>query len=103
MAQNVFLQVFRCLGQYRNDARFETWLYRLTVNEALQYRRRNRRWPFPSLNEELVTGTQGGALCGQVWVHSRRPGEFPVCAGCKESGESMRSGDDELGRRCPTP
>lgn len=55
VAQNVFLQAFRCLGQYRNDARFETWLYRLTVNEALQYRRRNRRWPFPSLNEELLT------------------------------------------------
>jgi RNA polymerase sigma-70 factor (ECF subfamily) len=60
VTQNVFLQVFRSLDQYRQESRFETWLYRLTVNEALQYRRRNRRWPLPSLNEELATAARDG-------------------------------------------
>ncbi len=60
VTQNVFLQVFRCLGQYRHESRFETWLYRLTVNEALQYRRRNRRWPFASLIEELAPASPSG-------------------------------------------
>lgn len=54
VTQNVFLQVFRCLEQYRQQSRFETWLYRLTVNAALQYRRRGRRWPLQMLHEELV-------------------------------------------------
>lgn len=61
VTQNVFLQVFRCLKQYRQESRFETWLYRLTVNEALQYRRRNRRWPLPTLNEDLTTVTADGS------------------------------------------
>jgi RNA polymerase sigma-70 factor (ECF subfamily) len=54
VTQNVFLQVFLCLEQYRQQSRFETWLYRVTVNEALQYRRHNRRWPLRILHEELV-------------------------------------------------
>ena len=49
VVQNAFLQVFRRLHQFRRDSRFETWLYRLVVNEALQQRRRNRRWPAASL------------------------------------------------------
>jgi len=64
VTQNVFLQVFRSIGQYRKESRFETWLYRLTVNEALQYRRRNRRWPLPSLNEELATAARDGKDSG---------------------------------------
>lgn len=52
VVQNVFLQVFRRLDQFRQESRFETWLYRLAVNEALQHRRRNHRWPMPTLVEE---------------------------------------------------
>lgn len=54
VTQSVFLQVFRCLEQYRQQSRFETWLYRVTVNEALQYRRRARRWPLRMLHQELA-------------------------------------------------
>jgi len=38
--QQVFLQLFRAIGQFRGQARFETWLYRLAVNECLQHIRR---------------------------------------------------------------
>lgn len=60
VTQNVFLQLFRSLGQYRKEAKFETWLYRLTINEALQYRRRRRRWRMASLLEEQATASSGG-------------------------------------------
>jgi RNA polymerase sigma-70 factor (ECF subfamily) len=42
VAQLVYLQVFQRLGQFRGDSSFTTWLYRLTVNEAMQHLRRER-------------------------------------------------------------
>lgn len=43
VAQQTFLQIFRTLQQFNGRSRFETWIYRVTVNEALQYLRRNHR------------------------------------------------------------
>lgn len=43
VAQEAYLRVFRSLGGYRRDARFETWLYRIVTNTAMtQLRRRGR-------------------------------------------------------------
>ncbi|HHK40848.1 MAG TPA: RNA polymerase sigma factor [Planctomycetaceae bacterium] len=46
VTQNVFLQAFRRLDQFQGASKFETWLYRLAVNESLQFlrRRQRRRW-----------------------------------------------------------
>lgn len=44
VAQQVFLQALRRIGQFDGRARFETWLYRIAVNESLQHLRRRRRW-----------------------------------------------------------
>lgn len=52
--QQVFLQVFRALDQFDGRSRFETWLYRVTMNEALQHARRQRRWRWISLVSDLV-------------------------------------------------
>lgn len=41
--QQVFLQTFRGIRQFSGRASFATWLYRLTINECLQFRRRERR------------------------------------------------------------
>ncbi len=42
LAQQVFLQVFRKIGQFSERGRFDRWLYRVAVNEAYQHLRRNR-------------------------------------------------------------
>jgi len=41
--QQVFLQLFVSIGQFSGRAAFDTWVYRLAINECLQYRRRNSR------------------------------------------------------------
>jgi RNA polymerase sigma-70 factor (ECF subfamily) len=43
VTQQTFLRAFSHLNQYDGNARFETWLYRLAVNESLQHLRRRRR------------------------------------------------------------
>lgn len=52
VTQQVFLQAFRSLSQFNGQSRFETWLYRLAVNESLQHLRRNRRWNYHVLDWE---------------------------------------------------
>jgi hypothetical protein len=36
-----------------------------------------------------IEGTPLRALCGKVWVPSRDPKRYPLCAGCKEVAESL--------------
>ena len=55
MTQQVFLQVFRKIDQFAGHSKFETWLYRLAVNEALQHLRNGQRWNFQTLSREPVS------------------------------------------------
>lgn len=50
--QHVFLQVFRNIRQFAGDSRFETWLFRIAVNECLQFRRREARKSFVPLEHD---------------------------------------------------
>lgn len=52
--QQVFLQVFRKIHQFEGNSKFETWLYRLAVNEALQHLRKKQRRSFQPLSHEPV-------------------------------------------------
>lgn len=48
IVQEVFLLVYRHLAKFRQHAAFKTWIYRITVNEALRQIGRMRRWqPLP--------------------------------------------------------
>lgn len=60
VTQQVFLQAFRSIGQFSGRSRVETWLYRLTVNESLQFLRRNRRWQFAGLDWEPMDPSHHG-------------------------------------------
>jgi RNA polymerase sigma-70 factor (ECF subfamily) len=49
VVQEVFLHVHRSLGSFRGDARFSTWLFRLSLNVARMHVRRTRSRPKLSL------------------------------------------------------
>lgn len=55
VTQQVFLQVFRKIDQFEGHSKFETWLHRLAVNEALQHLRKGRRWKFQTLSHEPMS------------------------------------------------
>lgn len=44
VTQQVFLKLMSRIGQFRGDAEFTTWLYRLVVNTCLDERRKHKRW-----------------------------------------------------------
>jgi RNA polymerase sigma-70 factor (ECF subfamily) len=43
LAQDVFIRVYRSRANYRPEAKFTTWLFRITINIALNWRRDTRR------------------------------------------------------------
>jgi len=49
--QEAFLKAFRHLGDFREDARFSTWLIRITVNQALIKLRKRRTTKEVSVHE----------------------------------------------------
>ncbi|RMF41388.1 MAG: RNA polymerase sigma factor [Planctomycetota bacterium] len=56
LTQQVFLQVFRKLGQFTGQSRFGTWLYRVAINESLQHLRRSGRRQTRTLAEDPADG-----------------------------------------------
>jgi RNA polymerase sigma-70 factor (ECF subfamily) len=44
LTQDVFVKAWRGLEAFRGDARFATWLHRLTVNTVISHQRRRRPW-----------------------------------------------------------
>ena len=54
LLQQVFLQVFRTLSQFSGQSRFETWLYRVSVNESLQHLRKQRCRRWVSLESDFM-------------------------------------------------
>jgi RNA polymerase sigma-70 factor (ECF subfamily) len=43
IAQDTFLKLLSRIGDFRGEARFETWLYRMVANSCLDHRRRGLR------------------------------------------------------------
>ncbi len=58
LTQQVYLKLFSKLHQFAGNSKFETWLYRLASNEALQYLRKNSRKKTTSLIEDPVNQQQ---------------------------------------------
>jgi RNA polymerase sigma-70 factor (ECF subfamily) len=52
VAQDVFLKLFSTIGDFRGDAAFSTWVYRLVVNRCLDHRRRS--WRLIPIADDLL-------------------------------------------------
>jgi len=52
IAQDTFVKLFSSIQNFRGEARFESWLYRLVVNSCLDQKRRRRRL-LPFVNQFL--------------------------------------------------
>ncbi len=59
LTQQVFLRVYQSIHQFTGRSGFETWLYRLTVNECLQFLRHAKRHPHEALEYEPAVRCAG--------------------------------------------
>jgi len=59
VTQQIFVKLFTCIGQFRGESEFTTWLYRLVINSCLDERRRRRRFlpveEFTPMNKAVHT------------------------------------------------
>jgi RNA polymerase sigma-70 factor (ECF subfamily) len=63
--QDVFLQAFRSIKQFKGKSSFYTWLYRIVINTCIDARRRRRRWQeifFPGRYEKDKGASPGMSL-----------------------------------------
>jgi RNA polymerase sigma-70 factor (ECF subfamily) len=44
VAQEVFIKVWKDIGQFRNESKFSTWLHRICTFTSISYLRRQRSW-----------------------------------------------------------
>ncbi len=42
LTQEIFCDLYRCIGSFRGDSALSTWIYRLAVNHCLKYRQRRK-------------------------------------------------------------
>ncbi|MEO0333461.1 MAG: sigma-70 family RNA polymerase sigma factor, partial [Bacteroidota bacterium] len=54
ITQDVFLSIFRNAAQFRGNAAVNTWVYRITVNTALNYLKKRKRLAFMKFGESQV-------------------------------------------------
>ena len=52
IAQETFIKAFQAIGRYQANAKFSTWLLRITTNSAIDYLRKANRQMVQSLDEE---------------------------------------------------
>jgi len=58
--QEVFLRVFKGLKKFEFRSEFSTWLYRITVNVALTYRTKKKKYAYASIDEEQTNSDGEG-------------------------------------------
>jgi RNA polymerase sigma-70 factor (ECF subfamily) len=99
VAQEVFLRLYFSLDQLRTPEVFEPWLYRLTVNAAYDYLRKQRRRPeyrMSDLSEQQVL--MADAVAGGKIEQDEQYQKDPRIGGCPV-GSGFRAGsspaDDE--------
>jgi RNA polymerase sigma-70 factor (ECF subfamily) len=85
VVQRAFINAYRKIAEFKGDAAFSTWIYRIAFNQAISYRRENRR------TSVSIHGKEDDGLIAEP-VDERAPGES------MESAETQRKVQQALER-----
>ena len=70
VAQEVFLSVYLGLAKFRTNSKFFTWLYRITVNRAIDFTRSRKARPIVGM-EASAMDTRPAAISRPTWRVAR--------------------------------
>jgi RNA polymerase sigma-70 factor (ECF subfamily) len=56
LAQEVFIEVYKSIRNFRGESRLSTWIYRVAVNKSLNYKRKKNRQRWVKPLEDFFTG-----------------------------------------------
>lgn len=67
-AQEVFIQVWQKLGNFKGDSKFSTWLHSVTSNVAISYLRKQKGWlqKMFNLEDSAVADIPNDNLTGEI-------------------------------------
>lgn len=96
VAQEVFLKVYRKLGDFRGECSLKTWIYRIAIREASN----RRRWFFRHRNREKAMDGEG-EQDGFFWERLKDQGDTPFEALHRREqreiiAQGLRSMDERL-------
>lgn len=95
VVQEVFLKVFRNVSSFRGHSSLKTWIHRITVNEAYNY----RRWFHRHGRQELSLDASEGESDRTLKETLRDQGDSPYDAAL--GGETRSFLEEELARLKP--
>ena len=60
IVQDAFIQAYRSIRNFRGDASFGTWFYRIVVNLSINLVKKKKRFIFTELDEDMVITNMNG-------------------------------------------
>jgi RNA polymerase sigma-70 factor, ECF subfamily len=92
ITQEVFIEVFESIHQFRNESKLSTWLYRVAINKSFNLIRKNKRRSLVSSIENFFTGEKKSKL----EVEDTSANDSPETIGYRERSGILQSAIDSL-------
>ncbi|UCE07867.1 MAG: sigma-70 family RNA polymerase sigma factor [bacterium] len=89
--QEVFIKVFKSIKRFRFQSEFYTWLFRITVNTCINYRKRKTYYQHESLEDYLDETDRNWRIVGAI--ENRNPEQTLIN---KELNDQIRQSIDRL-------
>jgi RNA polymerase sigma-70 factor, ECF subfamily len=94
IAQETFVKAYENLHKFKGESSFYTWLYRIVVNRAIDFQRRERRHPTVWLEDRAFAGGTGEPY--EETLKEERLTDPYQEASAHEIGDRVREAIDEL-------
>ncbi|HEY4787081.1 MAG TPA: sigma-70 family RNA polymerase sigma factor [Bacteroidales bacterium] len=92
IAQEVFIEVFESISQFRQQSKLSTWLYRITINKSLNHLRKNKWKNLVNSIEQFFVGDKNANL----EIEDKSANDSPYSIDYLERGKVLQTAIDSL-------